>query len=145
MKRHALMQAPPLTDYEAATAKVIGPDAVDDARVLQGKYRVYDVDLETAQRIIEQNEKVYEARYSYQKQEKVQGVCFIDELECGCVYELPDGPSGKRGTVFQRCQGHTKGVNPDVFCCERSVTYPCVCMVSQWCPEHGDQHAGTHD
>lgn len=141
---HALMQAPPNTDYEAATAKVIGPDAVDDARTLQGRYRVYDVSLGTAQRIIEENRKVFEARYSYQGDERVPGVCFIDELPCGCIYELPEGPAGKQGAVFQRCQEHSP-VNAEAFCCEQSLSYPCACAIAQWCPEHGDQHKGRHD
>lgn len=141
---HALMQAPPTTDYEAATAKVIGPDAVDNARTLQGSFRVYDVDLATAERIKEENHRVFEARYSYQGSDKVHGVCFIDELPCGCVLELPEGPGGKQGAAFQHCREHSP-FNADAFCCERAVSYPCACAIAQWCPEHGDQHKGRHD
>lgn len=141
---HKMMQAPALTDYEAATAKVIGPDAVLDAPTLQGSFRVYEVTHDVGLRIIEENAKVYDARYSYQRDEKVKGICFIDELECGCVYELPDGPSRERGHVFQKCQEHGNHDQSE-YCCEKSVTFPCVCSMSQWCPDHGDQHKGTHE
>lgn len=137
-----LMQAPPLTDYEAATAKVIGPDAVDEARTLQGKYRVYEVDPATAKQIIEENKNVHNARYTYLGDEQVKGVCYIDEQVCGCVFEIDE--EGTRGATFQRCQEHATH-RKELWCCEKSVTYSCVCFMAQWCPDHGDQHAGTHD
>ena len=133
-----LLQAPPLTDFEAATAKVIGPDAVDAARVLQGRFRVYEVDEETAKAIIETNAKVHTRRYAHEP-DNVPGVCYIDELPCGCVFEN-DKPAGERTATFQLCQEHAE---PHAWCCEASVAYPCRCKAAQWCVEHGDQHGNA--
>lgn len=140
--KHTILQAPPTTDYEAATAKVLGPDEVLAAPMLQGQHRVYrDLEEDVAQRIIEVNERVWEARYSYQGN-KIKGACFIEELGCGCVSEI-DGPNGEKRATFQTCQQHSH--HKSGWCCEESVSYPCVCIMAQWCPEHGEQHRGTHD
>jgi hypothetical protein len=36
-------------------------------------------------------------------------------------------------------------VHPALRCCERAEVLPCVCAFARHCPEHGNQHCGSHD
>jgi hypothetical protein len=38
----------------------------------------------------------------------------------------------------------SSGASP-AKCCDRAVRIKCVCALATECPEHGEQHTGTHD
>lgn len=57
-------------------------------------------------------------------------------FECGCV------DTTLENNKLVKCATHKIG---PMACCPKAKTIPCVCMYSYSCPDHGNQHIGTHD
>lgn len=97
-ERMSVMQIPHIDDFQAATATVIGPDAVLDAREVR-MYAVYDgITKDQLERIIEANAKCARARGWAKPYELVPFP--IDERECGCILSFDTRPA------FYICQEH---------------------------------------
>lgn len=59
-----------------------------------------------------------------------------DTWLCGCVVERLEG------RAVTLCPLHTIG---SMACCLKAKRLPCVCYQSYRCPEHGEQHIGSHE
>jgi len=60
----------------------------------------------------------------------------ITRYDCGCVVTTMEQ------IKLSKCPTHEIG---PMACCPKAQPSNCVCMYSYKCPEHGDQHIGTHD